>query len=548
MKLEQAISLRRTNRSIIPLLPDKRPDTALVPSWKKYQTEHATEEEITSWYKNSDERNIGIVTGKISNLTVIDIDTHLGQEHADKVLKEFPETWTVRTGSGGYHLYYYYDASINAKNDRERHIDVKNDGGYIVAPFCTTESVIELNSKGEQIIKKQGGYYQPINTLGIQRLNPTILGEKIVRDNNHFDYNLLNGVEEGSRNNSLTSVIGHWLSITPKPLWSTILPMCHQWNSKLKNPLPTWEVDNTFKSIYSRESKKVRAIDENFQEEKSTEIILLKESAELHRQAITGEYVQTQITPLDSLINGIYPEHLIVISGYTGQGKSLFAMAMTKNILNANYPIMWLQFELTPSEFWDKYRIVGLKQDAPVYVPKVYKSSNLMKWVEDLIVQGLEKGIRYIVIDLLDFLVEQGKDRFGAEAQVATQLKLMATRYHITIILMAHMRKPEQVFGRKINKTGSVFDIKGAMEITGLANVVIGVTRLKRKKDSSDELDIEKNTPYTQFKVVKNRINGLTGDFFGSYQNGELELNTKEEVQAELGKEEDGYDDLLKQI
>ena len=101
---EQAMSYHANGFSVIPCGLDKRP---ALPSWKPYQSTQATDEQILEWFSKS-EINIGIVTGKISGITVVDIDNKgdKGQARADLMLAKFPATYTVLTPSGGYHFYY----------------------------------------------------------------------------------------------------------------------------------------------------------------------------------------------------------------------------------------------------------------------------------------------------------------------------------------------------------------------------------------------------------------------------------------------------------
>jgi putative DNA primase/helicase len=60
--------------SIIPLVPrdkDKRP---LLTTWKEWQTKRATALQIEAWWRRWPTANIGIVTGRISGLVVVDLD------------------------------------------------------------------------------------------------------------------------------------------------------------------------------------------------------------------------------------------------------------------------------------------------------------------------------------------------------------------------------------------------------------------------------------------------------------------------------------------
>jgi hypothetical protein len=84
--------------------------------------------------------NIGLATGKISGVIVIDIDPRNGGnrtvERLEKQGKRFPKTVEATSCQGGRHLYYAYDAKVkrSGKDALGRGIDVKMDGGYVVAP------------------------------------------------------------------------------------------------------------------------------------------------------------------------------------------------------------------------------------------------------------------------------------------------------------------------------------------------------------------------------------------------------------------------------
>ena len=58
--------------SVIPVLQnDKKP---AIP-WKEFQQRFPTDEELVEWFGNGARNNIAIVTGSISNLAVIDLDS-----------------------------------------------------------------------------------------------------------------------------------------------------------------------------------------------------------------------------------------------------------------------------------------------------------------------------------------------------------------------------------------------------------------------------------------------------------------------------------------
>ena len=91
--------------------------------------------------------NYSILTGKNSNISVIDLDKNkeTGEGIEENIFcKSFgsePKDWyenlgavVVKTPSGGYHLYYQYEEQLIHGQDAESNIDIRNDGGLIISP------------------------------------------------------------------------------------------------------------------------------------------------------------------------------------------------------------------------------------------------------------------------------------------------------------------------------------------------------------------------------------------------------------------------------
>lgn len=93
-------------------------------------------EQIEKWF-SSIERNIGIATGPVSGVVVVDIDSDklnsVSRALVDKLLDI--DTLASQTGSGGYHFFF----QVSPEDLRNRAgilpgIDFRADGGYVVAP------------------------------------------------------------------------------------------------------------------------------------------------------------------------------------------------------------------------------------------------------------------------------------------------------------------------------------------------------------------------------------------------------------------------------
>jgi Bifunctional DNA primase/polymerase, N-terminal len=94
---------------------------------------------IRAWWTEHPDANIGIATGQVSNLTIVDIDPrHSGHLTLDALIAEhgdLPATAAVATGSGGVHYYFrHVFTAVKGNNALGPGIDIKSNGGFILAP------------------------------------------------------------------------------------------------------------------------------------------------------------------------------------------------------------------------------------------------------------------------------------------------------------------------------------------------------------------------------------------------------------------------------
>jgi len=175
--------------------------------WTEYQTRQPTLEEIEKWDWSG---GVGIVT---TGLVCVDCDN--GGEQLLKG-KDFPLSWTVRTGSGGLHRYYKANgqrarnAAAILKEDGKGQVDIRADGGFIIVP--PTRHI------------KTGKHYEWIhppwlNTLPLEPAPSWILDAIADRDRRHevsegqwhptWVTELMQGVPEGQRNDAAARLTGY---------------------------------------------------------------------------------------------------------------------------------------------------------------------------------------------------------------------------------------------------------------------------------------------------------------------------------------------------
>ena len=113
-------------------------------AWKEFQDRRVNKDEIQELFPDNEANNMGIVTGKISGLCVLDIDKKSGGfETLENLTAEFgslPQTPTAITGGGGRHFYFAAHGIRNSAGVLGKGLDIRGDGGYVVCPPSVHEN------------------------------------------------------------------------------------------------------------------------------------------------------------------------------------------------------------------------------------------------------------------------------------------------------------------------------------------------------------------------------------------------------------------------
>jgi len=212
------LSVQRMGWRVFPLRPrDKRPLT-------KHGFKDASNSlgDIDRWWSATPRAGVGLPTGKINGLIVIDLDPRNadldelvdgdGECHTRSVYDwatevfhgSIPDTWTVETPGGGLHFYFQHpgDHVVPGIKDWMKGVDVKSDGGYVCAP----PSIHPNGGEYEWAIKPDGD--TPLAELPEWIIAAMAEAQK-KRVEKEIKGNLGDGkVPAGGRNDYLTSVAG----------------------------------------------------------------------------------------------------------------------------------------------------------------------------------------------------------------------------------------------------------------------------------------------------------------------------------------------------
>lgn len=219
-------------------------------AWRDYQRKRATPDEVRAWYEKWPNANVGIVTGQISNLIVIDIDpAHKGEESLADLTDRFgalPATVSVCSGGGGRHLYFAATADpvpVRSRVSVAPGIDVRAEGGMVVAPPSNHPS---------------GGRYRwivDVDAVEDLAAPPRWLVRLVQSPRPHAGHGVhywrqlaVEGVNEGERNSTIAAFTGHllWCGVDLEVIKELLL--C--WNRvRARPPLDDDEVLRTVDSI-----------------------------------------------------------------------------------------------------------------------------------------------------------------------------------------------------------------------------------------------------------------------------------------------------------
>lgn len=448
--------------SVIPVGKDKKP----LIEWKKYQTEKATKEVFLNWLKAYPEMQLGICTGKISKIIVVDVDSK------DMDTSWLPETGTVRTGSGGQHFYYNYTVGFTNKARIKENIDIRADGGYVVAPPS-------WNLKGQYLWTKK---IDPIN-FPINLFQSEVKAYKPVK--NEYE-----GFGEGQRNDAMARHIGHLLAKIHPSVWDTIAwKEALEANQKNRPPLAESELKAIFQSIAGKE--KHNPADRWYKaEEKKEPKLKIKKSEE--ERYDWGTFNLNHKFPIISRGN------FIIIAAPAGSGKTTFTFDMAQKNALLGYNVLYLSLEMAEDQiledFARKYSGITTAEkfdnDVPEHKTSAFERKiKLMKEIKNLHFKGLRRGegktwsdvseiiksyedLDMVFIDNLDLIeVEKGTMEADRHKSVTKRIMNFTSEFNIPVVLIHHYRKSQA------GKDYGADELTGSGKIKDNADVIISIHR-----------------------------------------------------------------------
>jgi Bifunctional DNA primase/polymerase, N-terminal/Primase C terminal 1 (PriCT-1) len=239
-----ALACATSGRPVFPVGRNKQP---LVP--KGYLAATTDEATIRSWWARWPWANIGMPTGAITGIVVLDVDGDVGTDSVHELeLRHgaLPRTLNVRTPSGGQHFYFrhpgrHVGCSVGSVAPG---LDVRGDGGYVLVPPSVAYEVDEQAPVRAMPDWLDDAVAQSAQGNGRAQPASTWL-------------RLLDGIPTGERNDDLTRLAGHLLRRRIDVDVTTVL--VHLVNEARCRPsLPHEEVERLLESVARAELRRRR--------------------------------------------------------------------------------------------------------------------------------------------------------------------------------------------------------------------------------------------------------------------------------------------------
>lgn len=247
----------------------------------------------------------------------------------------------------------------------------------------------------------------------------------------------------------------------------------------------------------------------------------------------------------DKAIDGGFRDgELVVVSGQTGQGKTTFAQILTKNFDEVGVPSLWFSYEMNPWYLKEKFVGMGCDSSLLAYSP-IDMASNALSTIDKMIRDGIEQEATKIVfIDHLHYLVplDQSTSSSLMIGGIVRELKKMAVRHNVVIVLIAHTKKIYQ------DEELSLSSIRDSSLIAQESDYVFLVERLKAEQKKLGG----KSTKWlnqTKVQLAKNRRTGnMMYTIFEFINNNLIPIHKDHEEQFFAAESGSSMHDLIEKL
>jgi hypothetical protein len=408
-----------------------------VPKIKEWQHRCSNDEsQIKAWWNDYPNANVGLATGAVSGFFVVDIDGESGKlTLLDIEMKnsKLPPTYEVETGKGK-HYYFEQEIGIRIKTQAGGslglNIDVRGDGGYVVAPPSKHPDSGKLYRVSRDVLPAR-----PPDWL----LSAVMIGKL---DKATKDHQAPIEIKTGQRNAQITRIAGQlrWLGLTTEEIVRALLEVNIQ---RCRPPLEEREIISVAQSIGKKDPG------------------LLSPTGSVSSEIVLQNYSTMEMKPILWRWPGFIPRgQLVIWAGDPGQGKSIVSCALAAAVTTGS--------RMPGDDGLEKYEpenvlIMSAEDDPETTIkPRLVVAGadlNRIQHVQMLCSDGkplslpthlfqltekiTETKAKLVIIDPLDAFLGEDVDSYkNADVRRAVApITTLAYHTHAIILIIAHLNK-----------------------------------------------------------------------------------------------------------
>jgi twinkle protein len=206
----------------------------------------------------------------------------------------------------------------------------------------------------------------------------------------------------------------------------------------------------------------------------------------------------TEWPSFNSLIGGVRPHELTVLTGETASGKTTWAVNLAFNLAASNHPALIASFEMRPASIVRKMvqmetgfhfaslpkqeleRALRAISSLPIHFIDCYGEIGLQDLKDAIYYARRRHGIELVVLDHLHFFLKYSEDRERqAIDQAVRDIKAWSMELGVHILLIVHPTKLTYD-----NMTVKLNDLKGSSGLKQIPDNVLSIWRPRGEDDS----------------------------------------------------------------
>lgn len=508
---------------VFPITPGKKEPPLCL--WKADAT--TDQAIIKSWWQKTPDANVGIATGGRSGIVVLDVDPRHGGDESLLTLAtehgKLPDTVESMTGSGGRHIIFAHPGCEigNTSNNPAQGLDIRGDGGYIVAPPS-----LHPNGKfyeWEPSCKPSQTELAPMPEwfIDLLKVRPSSNG------NGKHAEPVGEKITEGGRNQTLTSLAG---SMRRRGMSqdSILAALVTENDLKCSPPLDEDDIRKIAKSVSQYEPTTPPVV--NNGNGKGVTGLAYRDPNDAPDGIMAfldllghlkDRSVPTGIPSLDDAIGGLERQSLTVLAARPSMGKSTLAWQIARNVAASGKRAIFYSLEMSETSLWAKAicGAAGIRWrdirngDIPENVSELLSevAAKLMQRYEDrlrvsdgsntieTIWQGVDKyKPDVIIVDHLRLVANREDNEVQRLGHITAALKQIAKDTNCASLCLAQLNRQTE---NRDNKRPTLADLRDSGQIEENADLVLMMYR----EDYYDTQSSGKTSSETEILIRKYR-------------------------------------------